>query len=83
MLSQKYVWNTEKAQKYFDTCSSNDVFSLFKDAIGLTDVELRLHFPNSLMGSVKLGTVCKEPLQSVKIKLALGLMVSVKINDTS
>ena len=23
---QKYIWNTEKAQQYFDTWSSNDVF---------------------------------------------------------
>ena len=36
---QKYIWNTEKAQ-YFDTCSSNDVSSLFKDAIGLTEAAL-------------------------------------------
>ena len=33
------LWNAEKAQQYFDTCSSNDVSSLFKDAVGLIDVD--------------------------------------------
>ena len=42
-----------------------------------------MHFPISMMGSVKQGTVSKEPLQSVKTKAALGLMVSAKINDAS
>ena len=35
------------------------------------------------MESVKQDTVCKEPLLSVKIKVALGLRVCVKIHDAS
>ena len=76
---QKYIWNTEKSQQYFDTCSSDDVSSLFKDAVGLSDVDIEAALSKFTDGI----TVCKKPLQSVKIKVALGLMVSVKINDAS
>ena len=51
---QKYIWNTEKAQ-YFDTCSSNDVSSLFKDAVGLIDVDIEAALFKFIDGIHKAG----------------------------
>ena len=47
---QKYIWNAEKAQLYFesDTCSSSDISSLFKDADGSIDVDIEAALSKSI-----------------------------------
>ena len=52
---QKYIWNTEKSQQYFDTCSSDDVSSLFKDAVGLIDVDIEAALSKFTDGIRKAG----------------------------